>query len=114
MKSKILFAIFTLTIFISGAGLGIYVGGSSAAGSNASQLYAGSLELRAVYNLIEKEEYESAKNLICNSLVTRVNILELSKPMLGSRKASEVDSFKQSALLKNIQRNGTTLVGDCV
>lgn len=94
MKSKFLFAVFTLIIFVSGAGLGIYVGGSSAAGSNSSQLYAGSLELRAVYNLIEKEEYESAKNLICNSLVTRLNILELSKPMIGARKASEVDKLK--------------------
>jgi len=114
VKSKILFAIFTLIIFTSGAGLGVYIGTSSAAGSNVSQLYAGSLELHAVYNLIEKEEYDSAKKLICNSLITRVNILALSKPMIGSRMTSEIDSFKQNALLRNIQRNGTTLVGDCV
>lgn len=113
MKSKLLIAVFTLIVFLAGTFFGFYTGTSAAAGSNVSQLYGGSLELSAVHSLIEREEYESAQDFICTSLKTRMNVLKLALPTLGSRKASEVDNFMQGALAQNIDASMPEMTNRC-
>lgn len=113
MKKILLYALFCVVICIGSLFVGFRAGISSAAGSNVSQLYAGSLELWRVNHLIHTQQYEQASLMICRSLRTRLSILEMAKPLMGSRRGNEVEAFKQLALRQNIENTGFSLVEYC-
>jgi hypothetical protein len=83
MKSIFLFALFSVVVSIVSIGIGLTAGVSGAAGSNVSQLYAGSIKLKAIHDLIDKKEYDKAKEVICSSLKARFNILEIARPSIS-------------------------------
>lgn len=113
MKSKLLFALFTVVISLLSLFAGFVAGTSNIAGSNVSQLYYGALELQAIQHYIDTQRYEEAKKLICNSLKARVNIMNLAKPMMSSRKSDEIDQFSQSLLVSEIENNEAALLDNC-
>lgn len=113
MKSKLLFALFTVVISLLSLFAGFVAGTSNIAGSNVSQLYYGALELQAIQHYIDTQRYEKARELICSSLKARVNILNLAKPMMSSRKSDEIDQFSQSLLVSEIENNEAALLDNC-
>lgn len=114
MKSKIIFSVFILCVFISGAIGGFYAGIKSASGSMSSEIYSSSLVMGAALQSIENNETGKAKATLCRSIQTRLEILNLSKPILNDRKMSEISNFKQIALHKNINKEKDKLVAICI
>ena len=96
MKSKIIFSIFTLLIFISGFGIGIY-GGMSVVGSpTIGQLWAGAKEMQAAISFIDNQEPTKARNVLCNSIKTRLIIIGMTKPLqieADSRQVQELEDY---------------------
>lgn len=113
MQSKIIFSVFILAIFLLGLTGGFYAGTVGAAGSNSSQLYAGAQEMRAALMSLEEKDIREAKSTLCRSIQTRLQILDLAKPVLSKRKKDEVSSIKQAWLYDNINQSKEGLMEIC-
>jgi hypothetical protein len=113
MKSKLLFSIFVLSVFSLGGVGGFYAGIVGATGSNSSQLYAGAQEMRAALISLEKNDIKKAKATLCRSIETRLQILDLAKPVLHQRKKDEVSTIQQAWLYDNINESKEGFVAIC-
>ena len=110
MKSKIIFSVFTLIIFLLGFFGGFYAGIVGGAGSYSSQLYAGAQEMSGALNYLAsygsvKGNLQGAKTVLCRSINTRLNILDAAEPMLNPRKVDEISAIKQQWLFNNVNRS---------
>ncbi|MBS3797660.1 MULTISPECIES: hypothetical protein [unclassified Pseudoalteromonas] len=105
MKSKIILSLFVLVVFLAGLVSGFYAGMVGASASMSAELYAGGQTMRAALFSLEKNDIEKAKATLCNSIKTRINILELSSPTLSDQQLSEVSALKQHWLHNNIDKN---------
>jgi hypothetical protein len=92
MKSKIVYSIFILFVFLSGLGLGVY-GGISLGTSPASyQLWAGAKEMQGAISYIDQRKVDKARSLLCNSIKSRLVIMDLTHPI---KSGSFVSNFKE-------------------
>jgi hypothetical protein len=114
MKSILLFALFSFVVSIVSIGIGFTAGVSGAAGSNVSQLYAGSIEFKAIHDLIYKEEYGRAKEVICSSLKSRFNILEMARPLISQMRKQEIDRVFEQMEASSFENESSSLVDNCV
>ena len=113
MKSKIIFSIFIVLIFLSGLGLGLYGGMAAGAAPSVGQLWAGAKEMQGAISLIDKEEPNKARDLLCNSIKTRLIIMELAKPLqteAASRQVQELEEYVYS----NVTKDKTYLSKLCI
>lgn len=113
MKSKILFALFTLAIFCSGVTAGAYFGVSAGASPAIGQLWAGAKEMQAIVETIDNGDFEKAKALACMSIETRIVIMDATKPF-GSetidRQTREVEEY----VFSNVNKDKKTLGELCL
>jgi len=96
MKSKIIFSIFILFVFFSGIGVGMYGGISVGASPSVSQLWAGAKEMQAAITFIDKQEVDKARSLLCNSIKTRVVIMDFAQPIktkISSNQLEDVEGY---------------------
>jgi len=113
MKSKFIFSIFILSIFLVGLSGGFYFGMVGATGSHSSQLYSGAQEMRVALVNIKNNDIERAKATLCRSIKIRLEILEFSAPVLHKRKEMEVSELQQAFLFRDIEQNKEELVAIC-
>ena len=113
MQSKFIILIFTLMLFIVTLLVGFYIGTVSNAGSHSSQLYAGAQEMRAALMNLNKNDIPGARAILCRSIETRLQILDLAKPALTERKVEEVNAIKQAWLYKNINESKDDFMEIC-
>lgn len=94
MKSKIIFSIFVLLVFLSGIGVGMYGGLAVGASPSVSQLWAGAKEMQAAISLIDKQEVSKARSLLCNSIKTRVVIMDFAQPIKNNTSSSQLQDVE--------------------
>lgn len=94
MKNSIILAILGVFLFVIGLLAGASLGVSSGANSNSTELYNSTLQLSATYQLIENGEYEKAKQFICDSVKTRIQLLEIGKVIVKEQRAMEIENLK--------------------
>ena len=113
MKSKIIFSIFIILIFISGLGIGIYGGMAAGAGPSVGQLWAGAKEMQVAISLIDNQESNKARNVLCNSIKTRLIIMGVAKPLqteAASRQVQELEEYVYS----NVKNDAAELSALCI
>lgn len=113
MKSKIVFSIFILVVFLSGIGVGMYGGLTVGASSSVSQLWAGAKEMQAAISLIDKQEIKKARSLLCNSIKTRVVIMDIAQPIKNNTSSSQLDDVKDY-VFGQIKKDRAQLSAICI
>lgn len=81
MKSKIIFSLFFLFIFLAGLTAGFFGAILHSASPVIGQVWAGAKEMQAAISLIDKNELSKARTLLCNSIQTRLVIIEQLQPI---------------------------------
>lgn len=94
MKSKIIFSIFVLLVFLSGVGIGIYGGIAVGASPSVSQLWAGAKEMQAAISYIDQQKSDKARSLLCNSIKTRVVIMDFAQPIKTNVSSNQVEELE--------------------
>jgi len=113
MKSKIIFSLFVLMVFLSGLVAGFYGGILNAASPVIGQLWAGAKEMQAAISLIDKNELIKARNLLCSSIQTRLVIMDELQP-IKSKMVSNSQKELESYLYKNIKKDRAEFSATCI
>ncbi|MDP2560917.1 hypothetical protein [Psychrobium sp. 1_MG-2023] len=103
MKSKIIFSIFIVIVFLSGLGVGLYGGMAAGVVPSVGQLWAGAKEMQGAIYLIDKQESNKARELLCNSIKTRLIIMDMAKPLqteASSRQVQELEAYTYGSVKK--------------
>ena len=95
MKSKIIFSIFILVVFLSGIGIGMYSGLAVGAAPSVSQLWAGAKEMQAAISYIDQQKPEKARSLLCNSIKTRVVIMDFVQPIKSEISSGQIKELEK-------------------
>jgi len=96
VKSKIVFSIYILLVFIFGLGSGLYLGFSVGISPQVYQLWAGANEMQAAISYIDRQENNKARALLCNSIKTRVEIInqvQLVQTDVMSHQVQELEKY---------------------
>jgi hypothetical protein len=113
MKSKIIFSIFVLLIFLSGIGLGMYGGLAVGASPSVYQLWAGAKEMQAAISLIDKKEVKKARSLLCNSIKTRVVIMDFAQPIKTKTSSTQLEEV-EDYVFGQIKKDKSELSEICI
>jgi len=100
VKSKIVFSLFTLCIFVIGFFSGSYIGIAFSATPAVNQIWAGAKEMQAAISLINQNEVDEAKSLLCNSIKTRIVIMNMAKPVQTSVTDRQLQELEESTYQK--------------
>ena len=95
MKSKIIFSIFVLFVFLSGAAVGMYGGIAVGASPSVSQLWAGAKEMQAAISYIDQQKTDKARSLLCNSIKTRVEIMDFVQPIKSEVSSGQIKELEK-------------------
>ncbi|MDN3652524.1 hypothetical protein QWY77_07065 [Thalassotalea ponticola] len=112
MKSKILFSLFTLVIFVAGTLFGGYAGIAASNAPSVGQLWAGAKEMQAAIGLIDANEPNKARSLLCNSIKTRLVIMEMSEPLLNDGVKAQSKELEYVAV--NVAKTPDEMRGICI
>jgi len=99
VKSKMLFSLFVLLIFVIGALFGGSITLSSIYAPSVGQVWAGAKEMQGAILLIDDDKPDKAKELLCNSIRSRLVIMEMTEPFLNKglkEQASELEHLTNS------------------
>jgi hypothetical protein len=113
MKSRIIFSIFILLIFLTGLGVGIYGGIAVGASPSVSQLWAGAKEMQAAISLIDKQEADKARSLLCNSIKTRIVIMDFAQPIKSSTSSNQIEEL-ESYVFGQIEKDKKEFSAICI
>lgn len=105
MKSKIVFSLFTLCVFVVGFSSGSYIGIASSAIPAVNQIWAGAKEMQGAITLINRGEIDKAKTLLCNSINTRIVIMNMAKPVqtaVADRQLQELEESTYQRINKDM------------
>lgn len=95
MKSKIVFSIFVLIVFLSGLGIGLYGGVAVGASPSVSQLWAGAKEMQAAISYIDQQKIDKARSLLCNSIKARVVIMDSVQPIKSEIFSNQIQKLEK-------------------
>jgi len=101
MKSKIVFSTYILLVFIFGLGSGLYLGLSVGTSPTVYQLWAGAKEMQGAISYLDKQQYDKARALLCNSISTRVEIITYTQPVQTeymSAQTQELEKYVYNSL----------------
>jgi hypothetical protein len=113
MKSKIIFSIFVLLVFLSGIGVGMYGGLAAGASPSVSQLWAGAKEMQGAISYIDQQKPDKARSLLCNSIKTRVVIMDFAQPIKTNVSSNQVDEL-ENYVFGEIEKNKKELSALCI
>ncbi len=94
MKSKIIFSTFILLVFLSGAGVGVYVGGTVVASPLVYQVWAGAKEMQGAISYIDQQKSDKARSLLCNSIKARIVIMDFAQPIKTNASSNQVEELE--------------------
>ena len=111
MKSTIIFSLFTLSIFVGGFFSGSYIGIAAGATPAVNQIWAGAKEMQAAIILIN--ENDKAKTLLCNSIKTRLVIMNMAKPAQTTIADRQLQELEESTY-QRINKDKRALAEICI
>ncbi|GHE85476.1 hypothetical protein [Thalassotalea profundi] len=94
MKSKIIFSIFILFIFILGLAIGLYGGVKVGASRSVTELWAGAKIMQGAISYIDQQKPDKARSLLCNSIKTRVEIMDFVQPIKSRESSNEIEELE--------------------
>lgn len=113
MKSKVLFSIFVLLVFLSGIGIGIYGGLAVSSSPSVSQIWAGAKEMQGAISYIDQQKPNKARSLLCNSIKTRVVIMDFAQPIKTNVSSNQVEELK-NYVFGEIEKDKKELSALCI
>lgn len=113
MKSKIIFSLFILIVFLSGLTAGFLGGILNAASPVIGQLWASSKEMQAVISLIDEKKFSKARNLLCNSIQTRLVIMDQLQPIKNETTSNSHKKI-ESYLYEDIRKDKPEFRATCM
>ncbi|GAA6204713.1 MULTISPECIES: hypothetical protein, partial [Thalassotalea] len=113
MKSKIIFSLFIIFIFLSGLTAGFLGGILNAASPVIGQVWAGAKEMQAAISLIDKNELSRARDLLCNSIQTRLVIMDQLQPV-KSETTSNIHKVLEGYLYEDIKKDKPEFRATCI
>ncbi|AWB57959.1 hypothetical protein [Colwellia sp. Arc7-D] len=113
MKSTIIFSLFTLSIFVGGFFTGSYIGIAAGATPAVNQIWAGAKEMQAAIILINENDVDKAKTLLCNSIKTRLVIMNMAKPAQTTIADRQLQELEESTY-QRINKDKRALAEICI
>ena len=113
VKSKIVFSLFTLCVFVAGFFSGSYMGLASSATPAVNQIWAGAKEMQAAITYINQDEVDKAKTLLCNSIKTRIVIMNMAKPAQTAIADRQLQELEESTY-QRINKDKPGLAAICI
>lgn len=83
------------------------------ASPSVSQLWAGAKEMQAAISLIDKQEINKARSLLCNSIKTRVVIMDFAQPIKSETSSKQLEDV-ESYVFGQIKKDRAELSAVCI